>query len=204
MDPTKLTGIKDWIPPKTVKGLRSLLGFGNFYQRFIGNYVEIAKPLNELTKKMKIFEWSQECQTAFEKLNKKFLEKPVLTIPDPSKQFFIKSDASKWATGAVLEQLNNNRDLKPCGYISHSLTATERNYDIYNREMLGITRALQTWRHFLVVFAGPVLWTEKIHRTKLNRTVVRSIFQLRLPKFGVILVASCLISKIIQNCSKTG
>jgi len=53
-----------------------------------------------------------------------------------------------------------------------------------------------------VVFAGSVLWTEKIHRTKLNRTMVRSIFRLWLPKFGVILVAGCLISKIIQNCSK--
>jgi len=55
-----------------------------------------------------------------------------------------------------------------------------------------------------LVFAGSVLWTEKIHRTKLNWTVVQSIFRLRLPKFGVILVAGCLISKIIQNCSKTG
>ena len=55
-----------------------------------------------------------------------------------------------------------------------------------------------------LVFAGSVLWTEKIHRTELNRTVVRSIFRLQLPKFWVILVAGCLISKIIQNCSKTG
>jgi len=57
------------------------------------------------------------------------------------------------------------------------------------------------WQH--VVFAGSVLWTEKIHRTELNWTMVRSIFRLQLPKFGVILVAGCLISKIIQNHSKT-
>jgi len=149
MDPTKLTGIKDWIPPKTVKGIRSFLGFGNFYQRFISNYAEITKPLNELMKKTKIFEWSQECQKAFKNLKEKFVREPVLIIPDPSKQFFIKSDTSKGATGAVLQQLNNNGDLKPCGYISHSLTATERNYDIYDRELLGIIRALKTWRHFL-------------------------------------------------------
>jgi len=55
-----------------------------------------------------------------------------------------------------------------------------------------------------LVFAGSVLWTEKIHRTELNRTMVRSIFRLWLPKFGVVLVAGCLISKIIQNRSKTG
>jgi len=147
MDPMKLAGIKDWIPPKTVKGIRSFLGFSNFYQRFIGNYAEITKPLNELTKKTKFFEWSQECQMAFENLKKKFLEEPILIIPDLLKQFFVESDTSKWATGAVLQQLDSNGDLKPCSYISHSLTATERNYNIYNRELLGIIRALQTWRH---------------------------------------------------------
>ena len=51
MDPTKLAGIRDWIPPTNVKGARSFLGFGNFYWRFISNYAEIAKPINELTKK---------------------------------------------------------------------------------------------------------------------------------------------------------
>ena len=102
MDPTKLARIRDWIPPTNVKGVRSFLGFSNFYRRFIGNYAEIAKPLNELTKKTKVFEWSQECQKAFDNLKKKFLEKPVLVVPDPTKPFYVESDASKWATGAVL------------------------------------------------------------------------------------------------------
>jgi hypothetical protein len=47
--------------------------------------------------------------------------------------------------------------------------------------------------HLEIVFAGSVLWTEKIHRTELNRTAVRSFFRLRLPKFCVIPVAGCLI-----------
>jgi len=149
MDPTKLAGTGEWAPPKTVKGIRSFLGFCNFYWRFIGNYAEIAKPLNKLMKKTKFFEWSQGCHSAFKDFKKQFLEKPVLVIPDPLKQFFVESDASKWAMGAVLRQHNNSRELKPCSYISHSLTQTERNYDIYDREMLVIYWALQTQRHFL-------------------------------------------------------
>ena len=54
-----------------------------------------------------------------------------------------------------------------------------------------------------LVFAGSVLWIKKIQRTELNWSMVQSIFQLWLPKFGVILVACCLISKVIQNHSKT-
>ena len=102
MDPTKLAGIRDWTPPKDVKGVRSFLGFGNFYRRFIGNYTKTARPLNDPTKKTKTFEWSQECQEAFEELKKKFQEKPIHIIPNPPKPFYVESDASKWATGAVL------------------------------------------------------------------------------------------------------
>ena len=47
-----------------------------------------------------------------------------------------------------------------------------------------------------VVFAGPVHRTEKNRRTELNRTMVRSIFPLRLPEFGAIPVAGCRVSKI--------
>ena len=110
MDPTKLAGIRDWQPPMTVKGVRSFLGFGNFYQKFIGHYAEIAKPLNELTKKDRTFEWTSPCQTAFKNLKRKFVEGPVLLIPDPTKPFVVESDASKWATGAALRQQDMNGD----------------------------------------------------------------------------------------------
>ena len=102
MDEAKLKGIKDWPTPSTVKGVRSFLGFGNFYRRFISHYSDIARPLNDLTKKDKRWEWSEECQKAFETLKEKFAEAPVLLMPDHSKPFTIESDASKFATGAVL------------------------------------------------------------------------------------------------------
>ena len=55
----------------------------------------------------------------------------------------------------------------------------------------------------LVVFKGSVHRTTKNHRTKLNWTMVWSIFQLQLPKFGAIPVAGCQASKVFQNHSKT-
>ncbi len=51
MDPVKLAGISKWPEPKTVKQVRSFLGFANFYRKFIGNYTEIVAALTELTKK---------------------------------------------------------------------------------------------------------------------------------------------------------
>jgi len=58
----KLEGIKDWPSPTTVKQVRSFLGFGNFYRKFIGHYADIARPLNDLTKKDLIWNWTDACQ----------------------------------------------------------------------------------------------------------------------------------------------
>src|SRR5271156_1526994 len=99
MDPVKLNGIQDWPIPTTVKQVRSFLGFGNFYRRFIAHYSDLARPLNDLTKKNKKFDGTTECQIAFDLLKKKFTEEPVLLLPDHSKPFQIESDASKVATG---------------------------------------------------------------------------------------------------------
>lgn len=68
MDPMKLTGIKEWPKPMTVKQVRSFLRFGNFYRRFVRNFADITKPLNELTKKDKEFQWTLKCQQAFDTL----------------------------------------------------------------------------------------------------------------------------------------
>ncbi len=60
MDPTKISGIKDWPIPKTVMDVRSFLGFCNFYRAFIWGFANIARPLNQLTKKEQIWEWTDK------------------------------------------------------------------------------------------------------------------------------------------------
>jgi hypothetical protein len=74
----------------------------------------------------------EECRHTFEDLKEKFLEEPVLQMPDPAKEFIVETDTSKWATGAVLKQIGPDRELHPCGYISHTFTAAEWNYQIYD------------------------------------------------------------------------
>ena len=110
MDPIKLAGIRDWPIPSSVKQVQLFLGFGNFYRKFISHYSDIAKPLNDLTKKDKKFEWTEECQTSFDTLKRRFTKEPVLLMPNHSKPFQIESDTSKVATGAVLTQADLNGD----------------------------------------------------------------------------------------------
>jgi RNase H-like domain found in reverse transcriptase len=132
MDTVKLGGIRDWPVPAMLKQTQSFLGFGNFYRKFISHYSELARPLNDLMKKDKKFEWSTECQEAFDTMKKRFTEEPVLLMPDQSKPFQIESDTSKVATAIVLTQLDSNGDQHPIAFLSKTFSKTERKYKIYN------------------------------------------------------------------------
>lgn len=132
MDPTKLAGIKDWPTPTTVKAVRFFLCFGNFYHQFIDQYSELARPQNDVTKKDTKFEWTKNCENAFDTLKERFGQSPLLLLPDTTKAFVIKSDASKFVTDAVLKQQDINGDWHLCGFISHSLDTTQRNIEIYD------------------------------------------------------------------------
>ena len=71
-------------------------------------------------------------------------------MPDQTKPFILETDDSKNASGAVLRQQDSNRDWHPYRYLSKSFTETEWNYDIGNRELLAVIRALQEWQHYLL------------------------------------------------------
>jgi hypothetical protein len=72
MDPAKIKGIANWPTPKTVKQVRSFLGFCNFYHPFIYQFSHIAQPLNKLTQKETLWSWEQKHQMAFEELRNQY------------------------------------------------------------------------------------------------------------------------------------
>src|SRR5215475_2256717 len=150
MDPVKVEGVRQWPVPKNRKEVQSFLGFTNFYCRFIEGFSHHARPLFDLTKKAKAWQWGEAEQTAFDKLRNRITSTPMLLAPDDSKPFQIESDSSDFATGAVLSQ-ESSEDGKwhPVAFLSKSLSAIEHNYDIHDKEMLAIVRALEEWRHFL-------------------------------------------------------
>jgi hypothetical protein len=59
MDPAKVAAITGWEAPTTAIGIRSFLGFANFYCMFIKNYSDLALPLNQLTHKGTAFLWNE-------------------------------------------------------------------------------------------------------------------------------------------------
>ena len=136
--------------PTNVKETQLFLGFTNFYRRFIEGFSHYAQPLFDLTKKGNEWKWGEAEQNVFEELKAKITSTPVLLAPDDSKPYRVEADSSDFATGAVLsQQSSGDSKWHPIAFLSKSLNAVERNYDIHDKEMLAIIRALEEWRHFL-------------------------------------------------------
>ena len=60
----------EWPVPETVTEVRSFLGLCSYYRRFVESFATVAGPLHALTGKARSFEWTTECQTAFEEMKK--------------------------------------------------------------------------------------------------------------------------------------
>jgi hypothetical protein len=149
--PDKVEAVRKWPQPQNATDLRSFLGLAGYYRRFVEGFSEIAAPLHELTQ-TKIgsppFRWDTKHQTAFDALKKRLAEAPVLALPDPDKAYVVNTDASDYATGAVLQQ-DHGSGLQPVAYVSHKMLPAELNYQVHDKEMLAIIKMLGEWRTYL-------------------------------------------------------
>ncbi|KAG9103322.1 hypothetical protein FRC07_010025, partial [Ceratobasidium sp. 392] len=135
-DPDKISKALDWATPHSVKGVQEFLGFVNFYRRFICNFSMLAHALYQLLKKENPWKWGDKEIKSFEDLKEALVSSPVLIQPDVSKEFFLECDASDFATGAILSQKGDDDKLHPVAFLSKTLSPAERNYDIFDKEML--------------------------------------------------------------------
>jgi hypothetical protein len=123
---------------KSIKDIHSTLGVLGYQWQFILNFSHLAHPLNELLKKGKKFEWTEECMQAVDALIKAVTSNPILLCPDFKKPFVLEVDTSQYATGAILYQHDPDGHWQPMGYYSKSFNEAERGYDIHDQELLAI------------------------------------------------------------------
>ena len=138
MDPIKIAGVRDWPTLKNVTEVQSFVGFVNFYHRLIPELPHGASPLHCLTKKAEPRQWTQPKEAAFRALKLLVTSAPILVLPDQNTCFQLDTDASGYATGAILSQLHDDEKWHPVGFMSKSLSLAERNYAIYDKELLSV------------------------------------------------------------------
>ncbi|GFV75247.1 retrovirus-related Pol polyprotein from transposon opus [Trichonephila clavipes] len=133
-------------PPHNFKEVSKFLGMSQWYAKFIKNYADICEPLYNLKRKLKrfIYIWSIKAQKAFEAVKAAITKAPVLKFPDFKKPFELFTDASSIGVGAVL-----NQEQRPVVFASCTLSATDRNYTVTERECLAVVWALNKFRTYL-------------------------------------------------------
>ncbi|SJL06737.1 uncharacterized protein ARMOST_10079 [Armillaria ostoyae] len=141
MDPVKVVGITESPVPTKKKELQLFLSFTNFYQHFIKDYSK------------ETWTWGTAQQIAFQKLKHQLAMDVVLAIPTEKGKFHVEADSSEGTIAAILSQKQDEM-WRPVAFLSKALTVTERNYKIYDKELLAIMLALDEWRHYLM---GPLL-----------------------------------------------
>jgi transposase InsO family protein len=146
VDQDKVSVVRDWQAPTTVRGIQSFLGFCNFYRRFIRNYGVIARPLVRLTKTGVPFKFDRDCWEAFEELKSRLTSSSILRHYDPELQSMVETDASDGVIAGVLSQLYPDGEWYPVAYFSKTMAPAECNYGIHDKEMLAIVKSLDEWR----------------------------------------------------------
>ena len=139
----KVKGVLEWLTPKCVKDMQKFLGLANYYCQFIKGFASVARPLHDMVKKDKKWNWTERQEKVFKELKKQFIKEPVLAAPDIDKKIRMEVDALDYATERVLSIECEDGLWRPVAFLSKSLNETERNYKIYNKGMLVIVRGLE-------------------------------------------------------------
>ena len=160
MDPEKVRAIREWEPPRTTKGVRSFLGFANFYREFIRNFSQLTAPLTKLTGKNAEFLWEKDQEDAFQELKDAFCSDPALAYFDPDLPTIVETDASGWASGGALLQRGPDGQLRVVSFFSAKHSPAECNYNVHDKELLAVIKCLTQWRKELRTVRTFTIYTD--------------------------------------------
>lgn len=104
MDPSKLEAIENWPTPKSTKDIIRLIGYLNFYRRFIKSFGSIVMPSTDLMKKDASFKWGEREEASFQLIKRSLKENVVLQLFDWDRPARLETDASDRGAGGVLLQ----------------------------------------------------------------------------------------------------
>ena len=112
--------------PIEVFGVCSFLGLAGYYRKFVPNFSNLAKPLNELTQANTPFEWTTARERTFQEQKNALISSPVLRAPDIKRSSERHTDCAKTCLGAALTQRDDDRNEYIIAYASRSNNMVEQ------------------------------------------------------------------------------
>ena len=152
MDRAKVATMSKWPVPTKMKEVQALLGFANYYRRFIENYSAKARPLIDLTKDVP-FSCGHHQQQTCDEVRTRFLSAPILTQFDRALGTIMETDVSDQPIAGILSQyhiVNGAKQLHPIKYHPKTLPAAQRNWPMHGKELFAIGDSLRKCRDWLL------------------------------------------------------
>ena len=151
MQSDRISTIEHWPTPESLQDVQVLLGFANFYRRFIRKYAKVTAPISNLpkTEASRKWEWTRDAKLAFRKLTKAFTEAPIIQHFDLQKPIILQTDASGFAIAGILKQYNGCGIIRLVNFYPRNWSSAEQNYDTYDWELFAIVKTMKQWRHSL-------------------------------------------------------
>ena len=160
--------------------------FVNLFQIFS----KIIRPLLDLEKKSPVYDFTDDCLTAFNKLRDKLMKAPILAIYNPNHETELHCDASTHGYGAVLLQKQNDSKFHPVAYFSKTTTAAESRYHSFELETLAIINALERFHVYLdgipfkiVTDCNSLAMT--LHKKRVNSRIARWALELEKYNYAI-------------------
>lgn len=151
--PEKVQAITEFKQPALACELRTFLSVLNYYRRFLPNAATKQGQLQALLTGNKKNDktpvvWTPEAEAIFNECKHDLATATLIAHPLPDAKLVLHVDASNYAVGAALQQLNNGH-LEPLGFYSKRMTDTQKRYSTYDRELLGIYQAIRHFKHMI-------------------------------------------------------
>ena len=168
--PSTIARISEARQPKGRKELQRFLGIVNYYRSYISQMARIAEPLYKLTSKDSEWKWDDESQEAFQELKRFLADFPItLAFPNWDSDFYLQTDASSVAVGAVLLQKDEESKLRPIAFFSSGLTESQKRYCAGELECWALIAASRKFRKYLQAASkiyfisdhNPLCWLRK-------------------------------------------
>ncbi|CAM9116754.1 unnamed protein product, partial [Heterosigma akashiwo] len=151
-DPKKVEAVSKLARPETKKQVRTFLGMCGYYRDMIPGFSMTAAPLDNKTRLSNPdkIEWDEECEEAFNKLKQSLTSGPLLQFPDFRRDFIVECDASRTGIGGVLMQETGDGMKAPVAYTSRLTSSAEKNYSVFDLDLLAIVHSCQRYRPYLI------------------------------------------------------
>lgn len=173
---SKTKDVNKYPVPKNKKELQRFLGFANYFRKFIDNFAFISKPLSDLMRNEARFQIGERERNAFESLKQIITQRPVLMIYRPEAETQVHTDASKFATAAILMQRSSDdNEFHPVMFMSNKTTEAQEKWFSYELEMYAVFSALTKWRNYLIDIKFTVITDCEALKTATDKSDVRKI-----------------------------